>query len=213
MTMVVRKSNLASLIIASVLLVLAAVQPVRATEVDAGQYIIDLAFESIESLSAPELEAAERAERFRSILNRGLDIPVIAERVLGPYRRRATDEELSDFIVLLEENIVRRYAILFADYGGEKIEVVETKAGRRNTEIVTVRIFPLNNAPPVDVRWVTRRVEGLPKVIDIIVENVSMVTTQKEEYVSVIRRGGGKIEALLMELRERNAELAANVGK
>ncbi len=53
--------------------------------------------------------------------------------------------------------------------------------------------------------------DGQNKIIDIIVERVSMVTTQKEEFVSVIRRGGGKVESLLGELRERNAELATNV--
>ena len=37
-----------------------------------------------------------------------------------------------------------------------------------------------------------------------------MVTTQREEFVSVIRRGGGKIGALLDDLRARNAELADN---
>ena len=200
-------------IVASMVILFAATNPTRSAEIDAGDYIIDLAFESVESLSAADLSPVERAERFRNILQRGLDIEVIAGRVLGPYRRRATEAELSEFVVLLEENIVRKYAILFADYGGEKIELVETKNGRRNTEIVTVRIFPLNDAPPIDIRWVTHRVDDVPKVIDIIVERVSMVTTQKEEYVSVIRRGGGKIEALLVELRERNAELAANVGQ
>lgn len=185
----------------------------QTADVHAGHYIIDLAHESIDSLSSKDLLAHERAERFRDILQRGLDIPVIAGRVLGPYRSRATEAEMAEFIGLLEENIVRKYAILFADYGGEKIELVETKPGRRNTEIVTVRVYPLDEAPPIDVRWVTRRVDGLPKVIDIIVERVSMVTTQKEEYVSVIRRGGGKIVSLLDEMRERNAELAANVGQ
>lgn len=202
------------LIILTVLTVTTAqLGPASATDVDAGEYVVDLAFKAIESLSESDLSAQERAETFRDLLHVGLDIPVIAGRVLGPYRRRATDDEMAEFIELIEENIVRKYAILFADYGGEKIELVETKNGRRKTEIVTVRIHPLNDAPPVDVKWVTHRVEDLPKVIDIIVERVSMVTTQKEEFVSVIRRGGGQIEALLSELRERNAELAANVGQ
>ncbi len=178
---------------------------------DAASFIDTMATRAIEALTDPELGNAVRAERFRELLKEGMDIPDIARRVLGPYVRRATDEELVEFEGLLEENIVRRYAIMFKDYSGERIEVVEVRNGRRGSEIVTVEIHLTDGSPPVEVQWVVHKVGSMYKVIDIIVENASMVTTQKEEFVSVIRRGGGEIESLLIELRERNEEMAENI--
>lgn len=182
----------------------------RAAE-DAGTFIMRMADKAVGALSNPDLSNQDRAERFRTLLREGMDISDVARRALGPYVRRATDEELNEFESLLEENIVRKYAILFKNYTGQKVELVDTKEGRRGTQNVTVLIHRNDGAPPVNVRWVVHEIDGSLKVIDIIVERVSMVTTQKEEFVSVIRRNGGQIDALLQELRERNAEMADNV--
>jgi phospholipid transport system substrate-binding protein len=178
---------------------------------DAGAIIVQLADKALTALTDENISNAQRADRFRDLLQEGMDIPTVASRVLGPYVRRATDEEMKEFISLLEENIVRKYAIMFKGYSGEAIKVVDTKDLRGDAQQVTVAIQRTDGQPPVDVRWILHKVDGRLKIIDIIVERVSMVTTQKEEFVSVIRRGGGKVEALLSELRERNEELATNV--
>ena len=41
------------------------------------------------------------------------------------------------------------------------------------------------------------------KIIDVMVEGVSMGQTQRSEFSSVIRQHGGKVEGLLAELRKR----------
>jgi len=181
------------------------------SEQDAGTFIMELADRALSALTDPELDNAIRAERFRELLQEGMDIPTVAARVLGPYVRRATDAEMAEFINLLEENIVRKYAVMFRGYSGEEIKLLETRDTKRDSQLVVIAVERTDGSPPVEVRWVVHDVDGRKKIIDIIVERVSMVTTQKEEFVSVIRRGGGKIEALLIELRERNAELATNI--
>ena len=178
---------------------------------DAGAFIMKLADKALTALTDENISNAERADLFRDLLQEGMDIPTVASRVLGPYVRRATDEEMKEFISLLEENIVRKYAIMFKGFSGEAIKLIDTKSLRGDMQQVTVAIRRTNGEPPVEVRWIVHKVDGQNKIIDIIVERVSMVTTQKEEFVSVIRRGGGKVESLLGELRERNAELATNV--
>jgi phospholipid transport system substrate-binding protein len=39
------------------------------------------------------------------------------------------------------------------------------------------------------------------KIIDIMVENVSMALTHRDEFSSVISQNGGKVEGLLKKLR------------
>ena len=182
--------------------------PVAHASEDAGSFIMNLADRAIGALTDPSLDDSVRAERFRDLVRDGLDIDFIAGRVMGPYVRRATDVEMAEFRELLEENIVRKYSVMFKSYSGQKIELIDTKEGSRDSTTVSIQVYPTDGAPPSTVRWVVHEVDGKNKIIDIVVERASMVTTQKEEFVSVIRRGGGKVEALLQELRERNAELA-----
>ena len=41
------------------------------------------------------------------------------------------------------------------------------------------------------------------KIIDVAIEGISMSVTQRDEFSSVIQRGGGRVEALLASLREK----------
>ena len=45
--------------------------------------------------------------------------------------------------------------------------------------------------------------DGKYKVIDIIVEGVSMSVTQRSDFSSVIQRGGGNVQVLIDHLREK----------
>ena len=58
--------------------------------------------------------------------------------------------------------------------------------------------------------WRVREIEGAPKIIDVVVEGVSMTITQRHEFASVTRRGG--IEALVQTLRLQTAKLSASAG-
>ena len=57
------------------------------------------------------------------------------------------------------------------------------------------------NGQAIKVDWRLRDRKGSFKVIDVIVEGVSMSVTQRSDFSSVIQRGGGNIEVLLKHLR------------
>jgi phospholipid transport system substrate-binding protein len=56
---------------------------------------------------------------------------------------------------------------------------------------------------PLKVNWRVRARGENFKIIDIIVEGISMGQTQRSEFASVIRQNGGDIENLLSLLRKR----------
>ncbi|MBT5048005.1 MAG: ABC transporter substrate-binding protein, partial [Rhodospirillaceae bacterium] len=41
------------------------------------------------------------------------------------------------------------------------------------------------------------------KIIDVLVEGVSMAITQRDEFAAIINQRGGKIEGLLRALRDK----------
>jgi phospholipid transport system substrate-binding protein len=51
-----------------------------------------------------------------------------------------------------------------------------------------------------------RNRNGDYKIIDVVVEGISMGAVQRDKFSSVIQRGGGNIDALLSELRRRAGE-------
>ena len=55
--------------------------------------------------------------------------------------------------------------------------------------------------------WHVRKIDGRYRVIDIMVEGVSMAVTQRSEFASVARRDG--LDGLLAILRARTANTSA----
>ena len=60
---------------------------------------------------------------------------------------------------------------------------------------------------PIKIDWrLLRRGESW-RIVDVVVEGMSMVLSQRSEYAAVIKGDGGKIEGLLVKLREKTSRL------
>ena len=56
---------------------------------------------------------------------------------------------------------------------------------------------------PIAVIWRIRKSRETFKVLDLMVEGLSMGLTQQKEFTSVIRKNGGKVQGLIDELKKR----------
>ncbi|MDP7425608.1 MAG: ABC transporter substrate-binding protein, partial [Rhodospirillales bacterium] len=52
-------------------------------------------------------------------------------------------------------------------------------------------------AKPIRIIWRVKFTDGKYQIVDIIVEGVSWIQTQRSEFVSVIRNSGGKVSGLI----------------
>ncbi len=63
------------------------------------------------------------------------------------------------------------------------------------------------SGPPIKATWRVRNTDGRLRVIDIMIEGISMAVTQRDEFAAVMRRNG--IDGLLEVLRARAAKSTA----
>ena len=185
--------------------------PAAATETDAARFVGELANRAIEQLTANGITDAERESRMQKILNEGFDLPAIARFVLGVYWPRATAQQQEEFTRLYERLVVRNYAALFRQYSGESLTVGDVrKIEDSDSYIVLSQIDQPGGKPAIPVEWRVRQSGPVdPRIIDVKVEGVSMPVTHRNEYASVIRRQGGRIEDLLAALRTRLGNASA----
>ena len=127
----------------------------------------------------------------------------IAKWVLGRYWRRASADERADFLKLFEDLMVVIYADRFAKYSGEKLDIGKSEVRGENDILVHSMIKRPKGLKPVAVIWRMRQLGGSFKVVDLMVEGLSMGLTQQKEFSSVIRQNGGKVQGLLDELKKR----------
>ncbi len=193
------------------LLVVAVALPARAEEVaDAQAFVRTLADKAISQLTSPTMSQAEREQGFRALLKEHFDVPAIGRSALGRYWRVATPEEQTEYMGLFEDLIVSTYAQRFRDYGGENLDILGASkpAGSEDNAVVVQSQISRNVAKPIRLDWRVAQASTDPSIVDIVIEGVSMMQTQRSEFTSVIVRNGNKVSGLITELRAKTKALA-----
>jgi phospholipid transport system substrate-binding protein len=184
------------------LIVLFSGLPREAAAQDARAFIGRLGNEAIQVLG-PSVPPAQRQARFRELFHNDFDMAGIGQFVLGRYWREATPQEQQDFMGLFQEYIVRAYSTRLGEYGGEPFRVTGARPNGAETVVTSEIIRP--NGSRIEVDWYVVDRGGAYKITDVYVSGVSMKVTQRDEFASVIQRNGGRVEALLVQLRQKLA--------
>jgi phospholipid transport system substrate-binding protein len=170
---------------------------------DAGDFVSGVVQSAIKILADKGMSAPDRDRGFSQLLNANFDVPRIARFVLGRYWATASDADKNSFIDTYREYVIRSYATRFADYSGETVKVTTARAESDNVTIVNSDIVHPNGDPPVKVAWrVYKGPDGF-KIIDVDVEGVSMMVTQREEFAAVIQRSGGTVPGLTQAIQQK----------
>ena len=183
-----------------------------AAHTDPGAFVKALGDRAIELLTSGQISEEEQAKRFRTLLREGFAVNKIGQFVLGKYRRKATSEELHEFLQLYEDYIVSLYSSAFRNYSGQTFavsRVVQTK-NRHDTMVVT-HINPETDPNPTKVIFQVRNWENVYKVLDIKIQGVSMILTQRDEFTGLISNNGGNVSALIDALRKKTKALQIRV--
>ena len=179
-----------------------------ATYDDSGAFVKALGDRAINLLTQSKVSDEQQKTRFRLLLREGFAVDKIGRFVLGKYRRKATSEELDEFLKLFEDYIVSLYSSAFRNYSGETFavsRVVKTRSAR-DTMVVT-HINPETDPNPTKVVFQVRNSKDVYKILDVKIQGVSMIVTQRDEFTGFIRNNGGKVSALITALRKKTEAL------
>ena len=156
------------------------------------------------SLTEKSLTRKDREQTLRSILTDNFDVVTIGKFAMGRHWKDATEKQRAEYLKLFEDMIVQAYTNRFEDYAGEVFEVSGSMPVGEKDTLVHSHIKP-KNGPPLNVDWRLRQTSGKYKVIDAVVEGVSMSVTQRSDFAAVIQQGGGNVDALITSLKKRAA--------
>lgn len=172
----------------------------------AGTFIATLANQALGILQQPNLTLEQREVLVRDLLRSGFDVAFIGRFVLGKHWATATNEQRDEYQRLFGEFVVKTYAARLGGYAGERFAITTVRdAGEKDSLVHTQIVRPAG--PPLECDWRVRVIDGQPRIIDVMVEGISMVVTQRSEFASVIQRTG--VEGLLATLRAKTGRLSA----
>jgi phospholipid transport system substrate-binding protein len=166
----------------------------------AQSFIDGMAGRAIEFLGNSSMSQAAKKQKFEQLLRESFDMDTIGRFALGRYWKTATDAQKKEYMTLFRRMIIEVYSGRFSDYKGQKFETRGARPEGDKDTLVTSFIIP-SDGPEIQVDWRVRHKDGRYRVVDVIVEGVSMSVTQRSDFAAVIQRGGGDIGVLLTHLR------------
>lgn len=197
------------------LAVMLALRPEAAAAQDldkARRVVSEVAEVGVSEVLNSNLSQAEKIERFRSLFTTYFDIPSIGRFVLARSWRPASEQEQARFLDLFQEVNVFTWARRFGDYNGQQLTIGQAMPDGESGAIVDTSVEQGGGQQPIRVQWRLRERGDTFKVVDLVIEGVSMAITYRSEYGAVIASNGGQVSALNDLLARQIAGLKAEQG-
>ena len=167
------------------------------------EMIENLTKQGVEQIVNSTASVEEKNAVFKKLFTENLDLDFIGKYVLGRYWRTATPQQKKEFINLYKEFNVKTWSKRFDEFKGKRFVFEGTSPSSNKGQIFVNTSVPMEEGAPITVKWRVYERKGELKVIDIIIENVSLAQTARNEYTSFIAKSPDGIDGLLNNLRNK----------
>ena len=169
----------------------------------AENFIKNVTQQGIEELVNSNVSAAEKNARFTKLFNQDLDLDFIGKFVLGRYWRTATPQQRKDFIDVYRKLNIQTWSARFDEFKGKHFEFLGTETSKSADQIFVNTQVPMEEGAPAQVKWRVKETNGQMRIVDIIIENVSLAQTSRSEYTSYIQKSPNGIDDLIADLKSK----------
>ena len=149
-------------------------------------------------LNDPSLDVAARKDRFATFLLGLTDVKRVALFLIG--KTAAPQADIDAYLAAYQDYILAVYQSYFAQYAGQSLKVVSSRARAQDDYIVSTTMTGGGNAMPVEFRV---RTDGAkPVLVDLSVSGVWLALAQRDQFASVLSRSNGDVKSLTAHLRD-----------
>ena len=145
----------------------------------------------------------DKMNELKLIAKDTVDIRGIGLYTLGSFRKNLSENEKNEYSDLFERYFLKTFSSRLSEYTNPKIEVSDKKVLNKNYTIVNSILVGTSERPEVEIDWrIYTKNPDNPLIRDLIIEGLSLVRTQKEEFASILNSNNEDISSLFKVLEE-----------
>jgi phospholipid transport system substrate-binding protein len=158
--------------------------------------------EVLDVLADKSVSTEKRLQFIEKIVHAHFDLQAMSRLVLARNWKRFSKEQQVEYVSEFKTYLANNYGNRIERYNQEKVEILSARDEPRGDVIVQTKISGGQfSGALVDYRL--RKTAGEWRVIDVVIEGISMVSNFRDQFKAVVSSGGP--ELLLKKLREKNA--------
>lgn len=162
--------------------------------------------EVIEVLRSKDLGQVERQKRIEDIAYARFDFDRMSRLVLAKNYKKLDDGQRTAFAEEFRKHLSLTYGRRVETYSNESIELGEARE-ERNGDVSVKTAIVGGGADGVAIEYRLREAKGEWRVIDVIIEGVSLIANFRSQIQDIIRNEGA--DKLILKLKQKNEERAA----
>jgi phospholipid transport system substrate-binding protein len=155
-------------------------------------------------LTDQKLSTEEKRKRVEDVVLQRVDFETLSKLVLARNWSRFSEPQRSEFMALFKNHLSMTYGRNVESYKNEKVNITGSRNETGGDATVKTKILRGGGSNDILVDYRLRQRDGEWKIIDVIIEGVSLVSNFRSQFQDVIASGGP--EQLLSLLREKNAK-------
>lgn len=174
-------------------------RPLAAQSPAAASALVDQVVAEVLSIINSGRGEAALFREFERVFRQYADVPIIAQSVVGPQWRSASNADRQAFVASFQGYMARKYGRRFREFIGGQITVTGARPVRNFVEVVsTVR---LAGTSPFEVRWLVSDGSGQTRFFNMIIEGVNLMISERSEIGAMLDARGGDLGRLAADLR------------
>ncbi|MCH2038209.1 MAG: ABC transporter substrate-binding protein [Rickettsiales bacterium] len=189
-------------------IIIALASNVYASDTDkARSFIRSISDNTLKVIENPAFDNNEKEKELAKLFSEAVDTEWIGRFVLGKYWRAATEEQREQYTKLYQKFLIGSYVPRFKEYTNERISILKVVEKETDEFLVKTEIVRPKE-PAIKVDYLVRKKDSRLIIYDVIAEGISLITTQRSEFGSVISRKG--LSYLIDRLEIRVAEMTVS---
>lgn len=171
-------------------------RPAAADAVSTAQSLVTSLSAELQRMVNSGQSQSQQIATFQKIMARYADMGPVAASILGQPWRGATAAQKQAFVSAFLGYFARKYGGTFSQYKNATISVTGAKnAGKSGVLISSTVTRPGQEGVRVD--WQISDRSGNPKVVNLIIEGVSMLANERAELGAMLDARGGDLDRLI----------------
>ena len=185
-----------------ILLVLLSLNSVYAKSVEPDVFV-QSTVNRASAILTKNISKEDKMNELKLIAKDTVDIKGIGLYTLGSFRKNLSESQKNEYSSLFENYFLKTFSSRLSEYTNPKIEVTDKKVLNKNYTIVNSALVGTSERPEVKIDWrIYTKNPDNPLIRDLIIEGLSLVRTQKEEFSSILNSNNGDINSLFKVLEE-----------
>jgi phospholipid transport system substrate-binding protein len=154
-------------------------------------------------LRASGVTADDKRRRIEDVVYARVDFDTLSRLVLAQNWKTLTEAQRTDFVREFKQHLALSYGKNVDSYRNERVAILSEREEARGDWTVKTKIVR-GGPDDIAVDYRLRQTDGTWRIIDFIIEGVSLVSNYRSQFQEIMAHGGA--ERLLELLRDKNAK-------